>query len=128
MRYDPHEAPDGPAWLELDEMEQIQVIEAYHKRNHISLPNTVAHAAFHAVVESQIAMGESAVIETMDRLRREGLDRHDAVHAIGSVLAANMFDLLNQESESSPEEVNSRYAAELRQLTAANWRAQVDLS
>ena len=30
----------------------------------------------------------------MDRLGKEGLTRHDAVHAIGSVVAEHLFDIL----------------------------------
>jgi len=50
----------------------------------------------------------------------EGLDRHDAVHAIGAVLAGYLHDLLRQpESEPDP---NPGYYAELEQLTAESWR------
>jgi len=46
-----------------------------------------AHAATHGIVENQAAMGHATVVPTtLDRLMRDGLDRHDAVHAIGSVL------------------------------------------
>jgi hypothetical protein len=40
----------------------------------------------HVVVENQVALGEAtSVPEALDRLINEGLDRHDAVHAVGSV-------------------------------------------
>jgi hypothetical protein len=53
-----------------------------------------AHAATHVVVENQAAMGDAtAVPATLARLMREGLERHDAVHAIGSVLMQIIFDM-----------------------------------
>jgi len=45
------------------------------------------HGVAHVIVENQIAAGDSTVEPvTLARLMREGLDRHDAIHAIGSVL------------------------------------------
>jgi hypothetical protein len=45
------------------------------------------------------------VVATLARLRREGLDRHDAVHAIGSALASRMHSLLvGEQSEREPNE------------------------
>ena len=51
------------------------------------LDNLSLHATVHAVVENQLAEGDKRVLETLARLRRQGLCRHEAVHAIGSVLA-----------------------------------------
>ena len=53
-----------------------------------------AHAALHAIVENQIALNLEPVVRAMHRLRNEGLTRHDAVHAIGSVVAEHLFDIL----------------------------------
>ncbi|MGY4511289.1 hypothetical protein [Bradyrhizobium sp. USDA 3650] len=44
------------------------------------------HAVIHAVVESQIADRELPVRAAAQRLMSEGLDRHEAIHAIRSVL------------------------------------------
>jgi hypothetical protein len=54
------------------------------------------HAIAHTIVESQLATGEVAgVPATLARLmREEGLDRHDAVHAIGSVLMGLIFNMV----------------------------------
>jgi hypothetical protein len=120
MKYDPLKAPEPEEWLALDEGERMQLVEAYHRRAGVRLPNVAAHAAIHAVVESQIAMGdEIPVRSTAQRLMAEGLDRHDAIHAIGSVLAGFMNDLLrNPASDADP---NEGYFAELQQLTARGW-------
>ena len=54
---------------------------------------------------------------------REGLDRHDALHAVGSVLAEHMFELMQPGSKERDATVNDRYAAALADLSAARWRA-----
>jgi hypothetical protein len=51
----------------------------------------------------------------------EGLDRHDAIHAIGMVLAGHMHDLL-QGGEVPAGDPNVPYYAALRRLTAQQWR------
>ena len=97
QHYDPLEPPDPEEWISLDEQERIQLVEDYHRRTRIRLPNVTAHAVIHAVVENQIAFGdETPVRRTIERLMAEGLDRHDAIHAVGSVLAGHIYDLLRQ--------------------------------
>jgi hypothetical protein len=120
MKYDPDQAPDAQDWLRLDEQEALSLVESYHKRSRIRLPNAELHAVFHVTVENQIAMGEAVVITTLKRLQREGLSRHDAIHAIGFVLAAHMHDLV---SNGVPPEAdpNEAYFAELRRLTVERW-------
>ena len=54
------------------------------------------------------------------RLMGEGLDRHDAIHAIGAVLIGHMSDLMKAgRAEGDP---NLPYFAELERLTAEQWR------
>jgi hypothetical protein len=119
--YDPVREPNSDAWLATDEQERIALVEDYHRRARIRVPNAKAHAALHAIVENQVAEGDAMPVRrTLLRLMAEGLDRHDAVHAIGSVLAGYLHDLLRQpESEPDP---NPGYYAELEQLTAESWR------
>ena len=66
--------------------------------------------------------GEEAVVETLARLQDEGLGRHDALHAIGSVLVEDLYKLMH-ESTTSESQVRARYFARLGKLTAQNWRA-----
>jgi hypothetical protein len=82
MRYDPDKPPDPEAWLALDEQEGIRFIFNYHKRRGIRMPNAMLHAVFHCIVEKQIALGDVVVVQTMGRLQREGLSRHNVIHAI----------------------------------------------
>ncbi len=120
-RYDPLEAPEPEAWLALDEAERIRLAERYHRRARIRVPSIKAHAAMHVVVENQIALGaEIPVRATLDRLMAEGLDRHEAIHAISLVLSEHMYDLL-QARAAEPPSIESYYAA-LGRLTADYWR------
>ena len=116
--------PDTPlparAWLSLDEGERIGLVSAHHQRNDISLPNAELHAVIHVVVENQLAMGESTVVETLERLQKEGLSRHDAVHAIGSVLAEDLYTLM-QEQTGPADATYQKYLNRLQQLTAQSW-------
>jgi hypothetical protein len=95
-RYDPLKAPDSKQWLELDEQERIILVESYHKKARVVLPNHIMHASMHAVVENQLAEGLPVVQETLSRLMADGLDRHDAIHAIASVLAGHIWHLLQK--------------------------------
>jgi hypothetical protein len=119
--YDPLEAPDPEEWLALDEQERIDLAQDYHRRARIRLPNAKAHATFHAIVETQIALGdETPARRTAQRLMDEGLGRHEAIHAIGSVLAGFIHDLMKvPESHTEP---NAPYFAALERLTARDWR------
>ena len=87
--YNPFTAPDPQAWLALDEQERIDLVVAYHRRAGIRFPREQAHAAIHVVVENQIADAKLPVRRIAQRLISEGLDRHEAVHAIGSVPVAS---------------------------------------
>jgi hypothetical protein len=121
-RYDPLHAPDPKEWNALDEQERIRLVEQYHRRAHIRLPNAKVHAVIHAVVESQIALGdEIPVRRTLQRLMSEGLDRHDAIHAIGSILAQHIFDLVTAPEAASKANPNDAYNAALERLTAEEW-------
>jgi len=51
----------------------------------------------------------------------EGLDRHRAIHAIGSLLSEHIFDLIHN-SEGGEVDANQPYFAALERLTAASWR------
>jgi hypothetical protein len=118
--YDPLEAPDPEEWLELDEQERIDLVRDYHRRAGISLPNETMHATVHAIVEAQIALGdETPAGRVAQRLMGEGLDRHDAIHAIGAVLSEHLYNLLK--SMRPDKDPNAPYFAALERLTAKDW-------
>jgi hypothetical protein len=119
--YDPNRDLDTDEWPELDEQERMILVEDYHQRHPVRMPSLEGHVAIHTIVENQLALEESVVVATFARLRGEGLDRHDAVHAIGSVLAGHMHSLLvGEQGEMEP---NERYHEALGKLSARTWRA-----
>lgn len=119
-RYDPNQAPDPREWNALDEPEQILLAKQYHESERVDLPNAAVHAVFHVVVENQIAMGEEMTVsKTLDRLVADGLDRHEAVHAIGAILAGHMHSMMGEESSEFSEDA---YASDLDALTVEKWR------
>ena len=120
--YNPERTPEPETWLELDEQERIVLIETYHRGARIKLPNVTAHALLHAIVENQIALNLDPVVRAMHRLGKEGLTRHDAVHAIGSVVAEHLFDILKTNQNDDAAALQARYYAAVERLSAASWR------
>ena len=123
LKYDPQDDLNLGSWLALDESERIDSVIQYHRRQGIRLPDNTVHALIHVVVENQVALGNKYPVKSvLSRLIAEGLDRHEAVHAIGSVLTGQFFDAVKQKS--SGNDVNAQYLDELNRLTAADWRKQ----
>jgi hypothetical protein len=118
--YDPLNAPDPDEWRSLDEGERLVLVEEHHRQAKVELPNEQVHAAIHVIVENQAALyDEVPTRATLERLMREGLDRHDAIHAVGSVLVNFMQKpLADDDAEPYVEETIPR---DLNKLKAAEW-------
>lgn len=127
--YDPNQTPDPAVWREMDEVAGQRLVARYHRSpecEHPPGPDPRAHDLVHLIVERQAALGsEVPVAETIARLVGQGLSRHDAVHAVGSVLAGVIFDC---STEASPqgEDISERFFAELKTLTAESWLSSAD--
>ena len=121
MRYDPMVDPDPVAWLGLDEVERIEVVRRHHKRAGEPAESLRAHAAIHAAVETQLAEGRATTLDALQRLLQEGLDRHEAIHAIGSLVAGELYGAVTGK-RSEEGSYDQRVAA----LTAASWRASFE--
>ena len=118
--YDPYQDPDPEEWLMTDEGDRTALIEIYHEDAGIDVPNLLVHATIHCIVENQVAMGdEIPVKEAFLRLMKEGLDRHEAVHAVGTVLIQHLHDLELNKIKSDP---NEHYYRNLKKFTAKKWR------
>src|SRR5262245_66603327 len=103
--------------LQLDEQARIDLAIAYHRRYHLQMgQDPKLHGAVHAIVENQVALGDVTVVPALARLMREGLDRHDAVHAIGSVLIGIIFDVMTNKADADVD-INAQYGRELAALT-----------
>ncbi len=75
--------------------------------------NPVAHAYFHLVVENQIALGQPPEVAlAVQRLVRNGRDRHEAIHAVGYVLAGELHTILKNQTPFN----QTRYVREIRRL------------
>ena len=122
MRYDPAVPPEPEEWLALDESEQLSLVKKYHRRVGIDLPNATLHAAIHTTIERQLAAQLPPVVNALQRLQAQGLDRHDAIHAIGAVLAEHMRQLMV--GEPNVPDPNPIYFAALDGLSAASWRRE----
>jgi hypothetical protein len=121
-RYDPDRSPDAAWWSALPEGEQIEIVLQHHRKAGVHLPNANLHAVTHVVVENQVLLGdETPVASTLERLLQEGLSRHDAIHAIGTVLAPVILDILKGDIRSEP---NLVYYQRLRVLTADSWLSE----
>ncbi len=72
------------------------------------------------IVENQVALGDSYPAKAvLHRLMREGLDRHQAVHAIASVLSEEIYHGLKNRGAT---DLNDSYMKKLARLTAESWR------
>ena len=121
LQYDPDRHVDPDAWLEFDESERIEAVKEYHRRAKVRLPNANLHATTHVIVENQVAFGDAYPVQSvLFRLMKEGLSRHDAIHAIGLVLAERLFAGLREEGQ--PADLNAEYLEKLNRLTADSWR------
>jgi len=120
-QYDPDVDQQADRWLATGEADRIAAVEAHHRHQRIRLSRPALHATLHTVVENQLALGEQVVIEALARLRLEGLTRHEAVHAIGMVLAEQIYDVLKDQGEVTSD-LNKPYLDRVRQLTAERWR------
>ena len=105
-RYDPADAPIPDEWLAVDEGERIGLVERFHREAQIPLPNLLAHAAFHVAVENQFALPDQVLVRvTLQRLISAGLSRHDAVHAVASVLAVRVHEMFQPGASATELEV-----------------------
>jgi NAD(P)H-dependent FMN reductase len=76
----------------------------------------------HVVVEDQIATGYGPSKRAMARLQQEGLSRHEALHAIGSVVADLYFESTRNPQANEPDELQSRMNDAIERLSAAQWK------
>jgi hypothetical protein len=119
--YDPLVCPDPYKWLRTDEDQRHDVVRRFHRRAGAYVGNNEQlHCAMHVIVENQIALGdETAVPRTITRLVSQGLDRHDAIHAVGTILMRHMVRSVREHQVFSPQS----YDADLEALTPESWLA-----
>jgi hypothetical protein len=119
-KYDPDVGASAQEWLAADEAKRIDLVRAYHRRAGVRLPNERLHAVIHVIVENQLALGEAVVVETLDRLQRDGLERHEAIHAVGMVLTEHLHGVMTTDGEVSPA-LHAPYFERLKRLSVEEW-------
>ena len=120
-KYDPNIAPEPVDWLELDEQERVSLVEACHKAAKVKPPNLTLHAAVHVVVENQVAEEHPSTVAAIARLMKEGLSRHDSVHAVGAVVAEHLFVALSNKDKNFADTAQARFDAAIGRLSAKGW-------
>jgi len=108
-----------------DETElQEQLMEEHRRSPHPNLTGERLrlHVAIHSVVEIQVRDGVPPETgATLRRLMDGGLDRHEAAHAIGTVVADEMFEIMSNQRTFNEAQYTERLAA----LTVESWRARL---
>ena len=116
--YNPMIAPDPTAWLDLPEQDRLDLALEAHADVAKRLPNPKIHAVMHVLVENQVAMREEPEVAcALERLVREGLDRHEAIHAIASTCLEDLFTALRNKTVFSME----KYTKKISELSAESW-------
>lgn len=119
--YDPTKTINGKEWLEIDETDRIQMIEDYHESLNLDWTDTsiTLHCAMHVAVENQLAGDEvPKAKQALARLIRQGLGRHDAIHAISAVLAKELHTAMRNQEKELPLK---NYSRKLDRITAKRW-------
>lgn len=121
VSYNPSVQPNIEEWLKATDDERTTVVKEFHEENDEAMDEEALtlHSAVHVIVENQLAMGVELLPETVTKLIRQGLSRHEAIHAIGAIIAEDIFAIVRgQKSEFSPKQ----YRRKLEKLTAKRWR------
>ena len=120
LTYDAEVWPERVHWLGADEALRLAAVHAHHRslRSHPPMPNVKMHVLMHVVVENQLLAGDPPLARpTVERLVGEGASRHAAIHAIATVVAAELSSVLKNHT---PYDRNAAAAA-LARLRADDW-------
>ena len=121
--YNPDRSPRATDWLGLDEAERTRLVQTYHERTGDLAGNAEMHALLHTIVETELAEGDESPTRALARLRREGLDRHECIHALASVLVPLIGQAMG--GQSRPEDLARERDQALDELTAQRWLSSV---
>jgi hypothetical protein len=119
-KYNPDQPVNSKNWLELDEAIRIELVHDFHSELDLEMADEALslHSTIHVLVENQLAMGVEFIPETIAKLTRQGLNRHEAIHAIGALISEDIFDVLNGNAE---EFSQKKYRRKLEKITAKRW-------
>lgn len=122
--YDPNNWPHPDWWDRMGMSERIQAVAKYHQaqkdlNGSNAAINEHLHAIAHVIVENLLMSGRRSMLRpVLEKLMRQGLTRHQAIHAIASVL----FDHVTEELRDRKHcDRMAGYLAKLNQLDAIAW-------
>lgn len=121
VTYHPSKAPSPEEWLDLDESIRIQSVLDSHIAAQTEFEEGAEklHAVIHVIVENQNALDVDPVPSIIAKLMRQGLSRHESIHAVGAVLSEGIYNLMN--GDSSDFNIK-KYRRRLEKLTAKRWK------
>lgn len=128
LPYDADVIPDPAVWLAASEDERLEWVGLYHDGDDYFEVSGIdpeearqVHIGLHVAVENQLAANDPlAARRAMQRLSEQGVDRHDAIHAIAWVLLTEMVASEKEQRDFS----NQGYEAGLDALTLESWHRQ----
>ncbi len=118
--YNPNTSIDAESWLALDEEARMALVYAFHSGLDLDMTEDAlrVHASLHVIIENQLAMGVELIPETFAKLKRQGLKRHEIIHAIGAIISEDIFNIASGViDEFSPK----KYRRKLEKITAKRW-------
>ncbi len=117
--YHPSKSPDPEVWMALDEERRVELVRNAHQAAGAIFEEgaEAVHSILHVIVENQLAMNTEPVPATVARLTRQGLNRHEAVHAVGAVISDDLFKMLKKGQVHDFK----KYRHRLNKLTAKRW-------
>jgi hypothetical protein len=121
--YDPEAPMAAGDWLALAETERLRLAQNYHVQSKIKAPRMKAHAAVHVIVENQIATGYGPTRRAVERLVAGGLTRHEAIHAVGTVVVRAAHQLTASSDPEFHDTHQKRMGAAIDSLTVESWKA-----
>lgn len=118
--YDPLLDQNKEEWLGVSEFERIDAVREFHEKIDEDFEDDALsiHCSVHVIVENQLAEGVELIPETVAKLVRQGLNRHEAIHAIGAIISKDLYNIIRGEDvEFSPK----KYRQKLEKITAKRW-------
>jgi len=124
VTYNPLVDPAPDHWLDLSEQERIDAVLDHHRFDGLPASQAELHAVTHVVIETILAEGTvEGASAKLRELVADGLDRHEAIHAMGTAVAGVIFETLQSADDGAPPEKSQRLVARrLAEVTAESWR------
>lgn len=118
LAYDADHAPAPARWLSASEDQRIAAVIAAHRQAPTGEGGPRIHATAHVIVENQLAEHVPEPTAALTRLLAAGVERHEAIHALASVVVAEVYGVM---AEGRPYDA-ARLGRGLAALSPDDWR------